>query len=144
MSGIIWSTEHNLFIKSCPQCKKIYLGKETKTETENILHKYFSFRIDRQVFSSQCRKCDVVNKRKRRGVIGTYNIAELLHSQNDQCAICHSPLDLEQAEVDDDHKTGKVRGILCTGCNRGLGQFHDSLFNLESALAYLRKYTHTP
>jgi len=39
--------------------------------------------------------------------------------------------------VDHDHKTGKVRGLLCNGCNRGLGLLKEE--NLLSAIQYLEQ-----
>jgi len=43
--------------------------------------------------------------------------------QNGLCAICQKPLKRTQHGygVDHNHKTGKVRGLLCNGCNTGLG-----------------------
>lgn len=38
-----------------------------------------------------------------------------------------------------DHKTGKIRGLLCRACNHGLGNFLDSIENLEEAINYLKK-----
>ena len=54
---------------------------------------------------------------------------ELLLSQNNVCAICEQPetaLDPKTKQprllaVDHCHMTGKVRGLLCTGCNAALG-----------------------
>ena len=51
-----------------------------------------------------------------------------------QCVICG----IEDAlVVDHDHVTGKVRGMLCNHCNRGLGHFRDDPILLEFAAQYL-------
>lgn len=39
--------------------------------------------------------------------------------------------------IDHSHQTGKVRGILCRGCNSGLGRFHDDPVLLRKAIQYL-------
>lgn len=64
---------------------------------------------------------------------------ELLLVQHDVCAICRSS-DWGQKgpQVDHDHVTGRVRGILCTSCNQGLGRFRDQPDLLEAAAVYLR------
>lgn len=67
----------------------------------------------------------------------------LLSSQNGLCAICNQPElsiirgKLVSLAVDHCHTTGKIRGLLCTKCNRALGLFGDSIELLKKAIAYL-------
>ena len=68
-----------------------------------------------------------------------------LASQGGLCAICRRPEmalgnngETKRMAVDHDHDTGRVRGLLCSRCNPGLGYFLSSTELLESALAYLR------
>lgn len=66
----------------------------------------------------------------------------LLVEQGERCAICGDRLQPEKPpfpHVDHDHKTGKVRGILCFSCNAGLGAFKDSPVRLRLAIAYLER-----
>ncbi len=67
----------------------------------------------------------------------------LLKSQNGRCAICLS-LPGERVKnkalcVDHDHKTNKVRGLLCGPCNHALGLLGDTVDRVEKALAYIRR-----
>lgn len=67
------------------------------------------------------------------------SITELLEVQNNQCAICgESESESEQLHVDHDHASGLVRGMLCRGCNLGLGNFKDDPIRLAVAIAYLQ------
>lgn len=64
----------------------------------------------------------------------------MLEAQDGVCLICGGTNDGARGEklyVDHCHDTGKVRGLLCRGCNHGLGHFRDSVDFLMSACAYL-------
>ena len=62
--------------------------------------------------------------------------------QRGLCAICGThAIDLNCFLcVDHNHKTGKIRGLLCNKCNTGLGMFAESRGNLIKAIQYLTKY----
>lgn len=64
----------------------------------------------------------------------------MLTAQGMCCAICKTdkPRGLcNQWHIDHDHATGKVRGILCTACNRAIGIFRDDPDVVWAAYAYL-------
>ena len=60
----------------------------------------------------------------------------LVESQKGHCAICNG---MSSLDVDHDHITGEIRGMLCRPCNTALGLFRDSPDNLKKAIAYLSR-----
>ena len=73
--------------------------------------------------------------------ITTAQKAERIRSQNGKCAICEKELDMgRNTHVDHDHKTGKVRGILCDNCNKALGHIKDDLIIAGRLQGYLIYY----
>lgn len=63
---------------------------------------------------------------------------ELLYLQGMACAICRTLKPRANGwHVDHSHSTGLIRGILCSHCNIGLGNFQDSADLLENAIDYL-------
>ena len=53
--------------------------------------------------------------------------------------ICKSPPGHKSLHIDHDHKTGKVRGLLCHGCNTAIGLMKDDVNILTKAIEYLKK-----
>lgn len=74
---------------------------------------------------------------------------KMLAAQGGGCAICHRTDKVidghlgtpKMFPVDHDHKTGRMRGILCDRCNRGIGLLQDSVELIKSALKYLQKHS---
>jgi hypothetical protein len=64
---------------------------------------------------------------------------EMFRKQNGVCAICKSGNKGRRLCVDHDHKTGRVRGLLCNPCNWALGHMRDDTSLLEKAIEYLKK-----
>lgn len=116
---------------------------------------YASRNYDRR--SSYCRACS--NKRMRlhnlkpevkahkhlQHKLKTYGLTpeyyqELLDKQQGVCAICKQlPLSGKGWQVDHDHRTGAIRGLLCHECNTGIGALRDDVDILRQAIEYLSK-----
>lgn len=65
-------------------------------------------------------------------------------AQGNKCRICdkpesevHSTGRIRELAIDHDHRTGKVRGLLCGKCNRAIGLMLDSPEILRAAASYL-------
>jgi len=63
---------------------------------------------------------------------------EMLRQQGGVCALCHQH-PTRQFDVDHDHETGKVRGLLCHRCNISLAFFRDDPDLMDRMREYLRK-----
>lgn len=66
----------------------------------------------------------------------------LLATQGGVCAVCGRPGrewdEGRSLDIDHDHMTNLVRGLLCNRCNVGLGSFVDDIALLQAAIAYLK------
>lgn len=109
---------------TCKQCR--YLDRDK--EKEAVRHR---------VYSKERRITDpvVVRKTWERSVYGVCK--EDLGEQ--KCSICGST---HKLCIDHCHTTGKVRGLLCSSCNMGIGHFGDSIEKLFSAISYLKDGPH--
>lgn len=70
----------------------------------------------------------------------------MLEEQQGVCAICREAV---AVHLDHDHKTGRVRGLLCFHCNQALGNFRDRGDLMQLAVHYLERgaratYTRPP
>lgn len=65
----------------------------------------------------------------------------MMEKQGFCCMLCDKEFQLHKgrysAHVDHDHKTGKIRGLLCFQCNIGLGSFKDDQAILSRAIRYI-------
>ena len=61
---------------------------------------------------------------------------EMLEAQQGLCAICK---EVPATEVDHNHATNEVRGLLCEDCNRGIGIFREQECVLQNAITYLQE-----
>jgi len=77
---------------------------------------------------------------RRQYGISMQEFNELLEHQGGGCAICAKPISKlrRRMNIDHCHDTNQVRGILCSGCNTGLGHLGDNIDGLLRAVAYLK------
>jgi hypothetical protein len=123
-------------------------------------------RSGQQGKSSRCKYCsnhrpngrkrDIVKHRiydrkywlTRRYKITMEQFTKMISDQDSKCAICNVDLvianpskdKVNTMHIDHDHNTGKIRALLCKGCNVGLGFFKDNQERLQKAAEYLNKY----
>lgn len=66
---------------------------------------------------------------------------EMFADQGGCCKICNQPETVvnRQLAVDHCHATGKIRGLLCSKCNKAIGLFQDDCERLLRAVGYLRQ-----
>ncbi len=134
--------------KVCPRCKQLKDLSEFSRDTRNG-------------YQSQCRDCRLAiqqawrkndpeayhRSRLKRYLKFHYSLTladydALLEKQGGVCAICGKP-ELHPRfrflSVDHDHKTEKIRGLLCFRCNRAIGLLGDDLSLLPKIRQYLSR-----
>lgn len=83
------------------------------------------------------RTCALAHRRPEKYGLSPDDL-RLLLAQNEVCAICRTAdWGHKGPAVDHDHATGRVRGVLCSNCNQGLGRFKDDPVRLRAAAEYL-------
>jgi hypothetical protein len=82
-------------------------------------------------------------ERERKFGITRQEYEQFFKSQNGVCAICKKPETatrlgvVKSLAVDHCHSTGKIRGLLCSDCNTGIGKLKDDIKILQNAIQYL-------
>ena len=120
----------------------------------------FAFRKDRGKLSNTCKACENTRSRvwqksnpervkkimrkhdlKRAFGLTPEGFDEMLDRQNGGCEICkHKFSDLRRPRIDHCHKSGKVRALLCNGCNFALGHAQENPVTLRAMAAYVERH----
>jgi len=66
----------------------------------------------------------------------------MLSLQQGKCYICkrHESELKQRLHVDHDHKSNKIRKLLCSNCNQLLGNSRDNIQILEASARYLKEF----
>ena len=121
----------------CILCRKKYDSEYNKKE-ETINRIKIYLKTDKYYNNRY-----ILNKYLINGEYFTRNDYRIIFDkQNKSCAICNlffDKKDLKNIHIDHDHKTGEVRGILCSKCNHAIGLFNDNIDLLNNAINYLKE-----
>ena len=125
------------------QCRRCY---ELRANAEDPT------RLERNRASARERYRRQPAEKRRGAIIAKYGLTVaafelLLKQQRGCCALCSKDVTGSSgkggldAQIDHDHLTGRVRGLLCRPCNTSIGQLGDTIEGLERAITYLRRRT---
>jgi hypothetical protein len=135
--------QQDLSSKKCVKC------------SDNLSLEKFYSRLNKKsgtkYYQSKCIKCfnvydynnDKNFKLKKAYGISLQDYNELLTKQNGKCSICgvdnngYYRKKPRAFAVDHCHTTSKIRGLLCSDCNTGIGLLKDNIDLLNNAIKYL-------
>jgi Recombination endonuclease VII len=87
----------------------------------------------------QHKKLERKSYLKKRWGLSVEEYQKMSEAQDHKCAICQQvETENRSMAVDHDHKTGKIRGLLCRPCNTSLAQFENT-DSLSRAVEYLNR-----
>lgn len=112
----------------CKKCRKIEIVKS------NFVVKHENMSME-DILKEQASS----NENYKNYKLTKEEYIEMYVQQEGKCEICGvAQEDLNKPlNIDHCHSTNEVRGLLCTGCNFGLGFFKDNISNLRKAIVYL-------
>lgn len=123
--------------KTCARCRQVKPLTDFNPHTRELSRKY-----------AYCKLC------KRDSIfISKYGISlreyeRMFEAQNGKCLICNRTpeqmssqnIRYKMLNVDHNHTTGTVRGLICSDCNIGISRFHDDVCVLANAIRYLNQH----
>jgi len=116
----------------CKECVKKYSHRHYLKHRKEVIERTRKYAVKNK-HKIQKWMADYLFKKRYGITLEDYN--ELLIKQKGRCAICGSLPKHRRLDIDHDHKTGQIRGLLCNRCNQGLGYLGQVL---KKAMDYLK------
>jgi hypothetical protein len=115
-------------MKTCARCKQNLPNTEFYSNGRGQLKSY-------------CKSCASTRNTTAAAGITPQEYDLFLRFQHGKCAICGcietGSSRTVRMSIDHDHTTGVVRGLLCHGCNSGIGLFKENIEVMKKAISYL-------
>lgn len=124
--GVPWHEEPE---RTCSLC--------ALTRPREQFPRYGTFGMWAQGRYFECLPCRAIKTRCAKYGISTARFHELYDAQEGRCAICREPADHAGLYIDHCHDTDVVRGLLCHGCNIGIGWLGDDGDRMRRAADYV-------
>lgn len=122
-------------MKTCPACKSTKPFKE-----------FYKDKSQPKGIDTYCKACSTTKRNSKKHNLKKFGISieeynQMFNEQEGKCAICdkHQSEEYRALNVDHNHTTGQIRGLLCNNCNTGLGRFFDNVDSLQKAIHYLER-----
>lgn len=125
----------NVISAHCKCCVKGAVNKYRKNNPDKIKFSKEQYKERRKIVRKDSeRKYYLKNK---------YNLLEgdyklMYDNQNGGCKLCDKKVEYKKLHIDHCHTSNKIRGLLCSNCNLGLGNFKDNIETLLRAVDYLK------
>lgn len=116
-------------MKRCCTCKR---RRGAKHFTKNA--------VESDGLERYCRDCKNDRQRFTRYKITREDYDRLVAEQGGRCGVCGCECsERDVLSVDHCHESNRIRGLLCSACNRAVGLLGDRVETVAAALAYLNK-----
>jgi len=149
--------------KTCKACKKLIKGINSKKRYQETKHidKEAKLKVNRDWHKNNKASVRLRNSEWQKNnqdrvrhntLMSAHGITlddykSMLIQQNNLCAICHGAETKISKKtgrtknfcVDHNHKTGRIRGLLCDDCNIAIGKMKENINSLKAAIEYLSK-----
>lgn len=115
--------------KRCSKCRKVKSKKSFTKSTKAT-----------DGLSYLCKICQKNANFTNRYGIDLEAVERMINDQDGRCALCRTPFGMANTlvkNIDHSHKTGEVRGVLCSYCNTSLGLFEDRGVSPQLAQDYI-------
>ena len=119
----------------CKDCSKEQVKEYRKKNPEKIKSLKEKYKETRKEIRKPTERR---NHLKIKYGITEIEYEKMFNNQDGKCLLCDKKCDYRKLHIDHCHSTGKIRGLLCSNCNLGLGNFKDNIETLKKAIEYLK------
>jgi len=134
--------KQNAYRKPPPNCPepthlKLHKSQLNASKKYNLAHPEYARTYAKEYGKAHPEAVKLANYRAslmRKYGLKLEDIDRMLIEQQFACKLCHNPF-TSTPFVDHDHKTGRIRGLLCNVCNLGIGWVER--FGIKTLIKYI-------